>query len=84
MGKGWLCEEFEKGVTLDAHLVGNFGVYFRDFPVEVCALFRLFLFEFRFGWDRLSSEKSFLFLFPVVFELKPLKFVGKEAFHELE
>ena len=84
MGKGWLCEEFEKGVTFNAHLVGNFGMDFRDFSVEVCALFRLFLFEIRFGCDRLSPEKSFLFLFPVVFELKPLKFVRKEAFHELE
>ncbi len=84
MGKGWFGEEFEKSVALDAHLVGDFGMDFVDFPVEVGALFRLFLFEFGFRSDRLRPEKGFLFLFPVVFQLEPLKFIGKEAFHELE
>ena len=57
---------------------------FGNFCVEVCTFFRFFLFKISVSGDRLGPQKSFLFLFPVVFELEPLKFVGKEAFHELK
>ncbi len=58
----------------------NFGNFF----IEVGAFFRFLLFKIRLDNDWLSPQKGFLFLFPVVFELEPLKFVGKEAFHELK
>lgn len=55
-----------------------------NFFIEVCVFFRLFLFKISLSDERLGSQKGFLFLFPVIFELEPLKFVGKEAFHELK
>jgi hypothetical protein len=57
---------------------------FGNFFVEVCAFFRFFLFKIILSGDWLGPQKGFLFFFPVVFELEPLKFVGKEGFHELK
>jgi hypothetical protein len=57
---------------------------FENFFIEVDAFFGFFLFKISLGNDWLSPQKGFLFLFPVVFELEPLKFIGKEAFHELK
>jgi len=54
------------------------------FFVVVNTLFGLFLLLVGLGSDRFSPQEDFLFLFPMIFELKPLKFVGEETFHYLK
>ncbi len=79
-----LSKETKERTAIDVHLLGYFFVNLSYFLIVINCLVRLFLFLFSFNGYRLSSQKHFLLLFPMVFQLKPFQLVSKEVFHCLK